>query len=67
MSPPLITKRETEILQLVARGMTNSEIATSLVISRATVRSHLEHIYDKLEVHTRTAAVAWLNEIGRLN
>ena len=66
-APPLITKRETEILHLVAKGMTNNEIATSLVISRATVRAHLEHIYSKLDVHTRTAAVAWLNEIRRAN
>jgi len=66
-APALITSRETEILQLVARGMTNGEIATQLVISRATVRTHLEHIYDKLDVHTRTAAVAWLNGIGRVD
>jgi DNA-binding CsgD family transcriptional regulator len=65
--PPLITARETEILQLVAKGMTNSEVATRLVISRATVRTHLEHIYDKLDVHTRAAAVAWLKDIGRVN
>jgi DNA-binding CsgD family transcriptional regulator len=53
-----LTERETEILQLVARGLTNSQIAERLVISRATVRTHLEHVFVKLGVHTRTGAVA---------
>lgn len=53
-----LTDRETEILQLVAQGLTNGEIADDLVISRATVRTHLEHVFAKLGVHTRTGAVA---------
>jgi DNA-binding CsgD family transcriptional regulator len=53
-----LTERETEILRLVARGLTNAEIAGRLVISRATVRTHLEHVFVKLGVHTRTGAVA---------
>jgi DNA-binding CsgD family transcriptional regulator len=56
--PPLLTRRETEVLQLVAEGLTNSAIAKRLYISPATVRAHLEHIFEKLNVHTRTAAVA---------
>jgi DNA-binding CsgD family transcriptional regulator len=53
-----LTDRETEVLRLVARGLTNGEIAERLVISSGTVRTHLEHTFDKLDVHTRTGAVA---------
>jgi DNA-binding CsgD family transcriptional regulator len=53
-----LTDRETEILTWVARGKTNQEIAALLVLSPHTVRKHLERTYEKLRVHTRTAAVA---------
>jgi DNA-binding CsgD family transcriptional regulator len=53
-----LTAREAEILQWVALGKTNQEIAALLVVSTHTVRKHLENIYAKLGVHTRTAAVA---------
>lgn len=53
-----LSRRETEVLALAATGVTNPEIATALAISRRTVKKHLERIYDKLGVHTRTAAVA---------
>jgi DNA-binding CsgD family transcriptional regulator len=53
-----LTEREAEILAWVARGKTNREIAALLVVSPHTVRKHLEHTYEKLRVHTRTAAVA---------
>ena len=53
-----LTDREAEILAWVARGMTNQEIAALLLVSPHTVRTHLEHAYKKLRVHTRTAAVA---------
>jgi len=53
-----LTEREAEILAWVARGKTNQEIATLLVVSTHTVRKHLENVYAKLGVHTRTAAVA---------
>lgn len=56
--PPTLTAREAEVMQLVAEGFTNREIACRLVISSATVRTHLENIFEKLGVHTRTAAVA---------
>ena len=52
------TRREREILGWVARGKTNPEIARVLWISPATVRKHLANVYDKLGVHTRTAAAA---------
>jgi DNA-binding CsgD family transcriptional regulator len=53
-----LTDREAEILQLVARGNTNREIAELTVVSTHTVRKHLENVYEKLGVHTRTAAAA---------
>ena len=52
-----LTRREREVLALVAEGMTNAEIGARLWISAGTVRRHLENAYAKLEVHTRTAAV----------
>jgi DNA-binding CsgD family transcriptional regulator len=59
---PRLTEREWEILDLVAEGRTNAEIAERLWVSPGTVRRHLENIYAKLGVHTRTAAVALFRE-----
>lgn len=53
-----LTSREREILGWVARGKTNQEIAALLIVSPHTVRKHLEHVYEKLCVNSRTAAVA---------
>ena len=53
-----LTARERTIIRLVATGLTNRQIAAHLVISTGTVRTHLDHIYRKLDVHTRSAAVA---------
>jgi DNA-binding CsgD family transcriptional regulator len=53
-----LTAREAEVLGWVARGLTNGEIAATLFISPQTVRKHLEHIFEKLDVRTRTAAAA---------
>jgi len=57
--PPIrpLTVREVEILRLIAKGLTNNEAARVLGLTRATVRTHLEHIYDKLEVTNRVEAV----------
>ena len=52
-----LTVREREVLNLLADGLTNGEIAQRLWVSPGTVRRHLENIYTKLDVHTRTAAV----------
>jgi DNA-binding NarL/FixJ family response regulator len=57
---PRLTSREREILELVAEGKTNAEIAERLWISHGTVRKHLDNIYAKLGVHTRTAAASFL-------
>lgn len=53
-----LTPRERAVLALAARGLTNKEIAAALCISPRTVGAHLLSVYDKLGVHTRTAA-AW--------
>ena len=53
-----LTDRELEILQLLAFGYTNREIGTQLFISPDTVKTHLEHVYQKLGASDRTAAVA---------
>jgi DNA-binding NarL/FixJ family response regulator len=57
--PPMreLTQREVEILRLIAKGLSNNEAAKVLGLSRATVRTHLEHIYQKLEVTNRVEAV----------
>ena len=63
--PALLTVRESEVLTLVAEGLTNLEIAACLVVAPTTVRTHLENIFDKIGVHTRTAAVSWLHDTSR--
>jgi DNA-binding NarL/FixJ family response regulator len=52
-----LSEREKEILQLIAKGVSNSEAARMLTVSKATIRTHLEHIYRKLEVTNRVEAV----------
>lgn len=61
-----LSAREVEILAAVARGLGNREIARSLVISEATVKTHLVHVFTKLDVDSRTAAVARAREEGLL-
>jgi DNA-binding CsgD family transcriptional regulator len=56
LAPLGLTQRETDVLFWVMQGKTNQEIASILTLSPLTVRTHLEHIYRKLEVETRTAA-----------
>lgn len=53
-----LTRREHEVVMLVAEGLTNAQIAERLWISPGTVRRHLQNAFAKLGVHTRTAAVA---------
>lgn len=54
---PALSPREIEILELLAQGLSNRQIARSLFISEATVKTHLVHVFGKLGVETRTAAV----------
>lgn len=56
-----LTVREEEIMALLARGLSNAEIARELVVTHKTVKNHLAHVYAKLGVHSRGEAVArWL-------
>ncbi|MGV9640771.1 response regulator [Streptomyces sp. NPDC003514] len=61
-----LSAREREVLALVARGTSNREIARELFISEATVKTHLTHLYAKLGVNDRAAAVATAYERGIL-
>lgn len=54
--PGGLSEREVEVLRLIARGLSNRQMAASLVISEKTVSHHVQHIYDKLDVSTRAAA-----------
>jgi DNA-binding NarL/FixJ family response regulator len=62
----VLSKRELEVLALVGRGSSNKEIARSLYISEATIKSHLLRIFGKLDVEDRTAAVMVALEKGLL-
>ncbi|MBO0685518.1 MAG: response regulator transcription factor [Candidatus Dormibacteraeota bacterium] len=65
-APAALSLREIEVLGLVARGRTNKEIARSLHLSEATVKTHLLHIFSKLQVEDRTQAVTAALESGVL-
>jgi DNA-binding NarL/FixJ family response regulator len=54
-----LTRRETEVLRLLAAGQSNKEIATHLQLSVATVERHVANVYAKLGVHTRAAAAVF--------
>lgn len=59
-----ITKRELEILELIAQGMSNREIAEKLFVSENTVKTHSSRLFDKLDAKRRTQAVQIGKEIG---
>jgi non-specific serine/threonine protein kinase len=61
-SPTTLTRREQEIARLVAKGLTNREIASQLVISDRTAETHVDHILTKLGFRSRTMIAAWLTE-----
>lgn len=54
---PALTRREHEVMELIAAGLTNSEIAARLVISGKTVKNHVHHVYKRLKVDSREQAV----------
>ena len=60
----LLTRREADVLELLADGLTNREIAARLFISEKTVSTHIGHIYDKLGVHSRVEAAGRARAIG---
>jgi len=64
--PAGLTQREVEVLRLLARGLSNKEIAQRLVISPKTVANHVEHIYSKIDASTRAAASLFAMRQGLL-
>ncbi|HXH12420.1 MAG TPA: LuxR C-terminal-related transcriptional regulator [Alphaproteobacteria bacterium] len=58
-----LTPREQQVITLMRAGATTAAIAEQLFISKATVRNHIQNIFSKLGVHTRLAAVAYMNQV----
>ncbi len=65
--PEPLSQREQEVLQLLVSGASNQEIAQELVITRDTVKRHVNHIFSKLGVHNRVQAVKQAQELGLLD
>jgi len=65
--PEPLTEREEDVLELIAAGLTNPEIAEKLVLSAGTIKKHASHIYKKLGVHSRTEAAARARELNLLH
>ena len=61
-----LSERELEVLTLISTGLTNREIADQLFVGVSTVKKHINHIYDKLDVKNRTSAVACARELNLL-
>jgi DNA-binding NarL/FixJ family response regulator len=62
-----LTEREIEVLRLLARGADNATIATEMIISLNTVKTHVAHILGKLGVPSRTAAAIKAKELGLMD
>jgi LuxR family maltose regulon positive regulatory protein len=61
-----LTDRELDVLRLLAAGRSNAEMAAELFVETSTVKTHLVHVYSKLDVHSRTQAVARARALGLL-
>jgi LuxR family maltose regulon positive regulatory protein len=62
-----LSKRELEVLQFIASGASNAEIAQALYIAVGTVKNHVKNIYSKLDVHSRAQAIARARDLGLIN
>jgi DNA-binding NarL/FixJ family response regulator len=62
--PDAVTQREAEVLQLIAEGLSNAEIAQRLILSETTVKSHINHLFAKTRVRDRAQAVAYAYQHG---
>lgn len=60
-----LSERELEVLHLLAKGNTNGQIADTLGIAEGTVKNHIVNIYQKLDLHSRAEAVAWVWQHGK--
>jgi DNA-binding CsgD family transcriptional regulator len=63
---PVISERETEIVELVALGLTNQEIAQALTISKRTVDNHVSNIFTKTGAKNRVALLNWAMDHGKI-
>jgi DNA-binding NarL/FixJ family response regulator len=63
-SPEELTARESEVLKLIGRGVSNAEIAEQLVVSEVTVKTHIGHIFMKLGLRDRAAAIVYAFDHG---
>jgi PAS domain S-box-containing protein len=59
-----LTRREREVLGLISHGMTDTDIAQKLGLTRSTVRNHVATLYSKIGVHSRSSAIVWARERG---
>jgi LuxR family maltose regulon positive regulatory protein len=64
--PDPLSQRELEVLQLLAAGASNQEIATALVVAPGTIKLHMSHILSKLGVKSRTQAIIRARDLGLL-
>jgi DNA-binding NarL/FixJ family response regulator len=62
--PAVLSPREQEVATLLARGLSNRQIAEQLVVTERTVAAHVEHILDKLALASRHQVAAWAAEHG---
>lgn len=63
-SQDLLTPRESDVLRLLAQGLSNGAIGRRLLVGEATVKTHINHLFAKLQVRTRAEAVAWAHAHG---
>ena len=59
-----LTAREREVLALIGQGMTNAEIAAYLVLGEGTVKTHVNHVFTKLDLRDRAAAIVFAFDCG---